>query len=117
MTVIEFYTSIGVEFSDVKRRLGSEKIAQKFLKRIPDDPTYGMLKEAVAKKDKEEIFRGAHTLKGVALNLSVEPLAEAASDMTEMVRGDHTDVEGAIKKFAEVTAIYEDVVAKIAEID
>lgn len=42
---------------------------------------------AVRTQDAETAFRAAHTLKGVALNLGLTDLAEAAAAMTEALRG------------------------------
>ena len=45
------------------------------------------LAEAVEKSEVEQAFRAVHTLKGMALNLSLSALAEVCSAMTELLRG------------------------------
>ena len=46
-----------------------------------------MLADAIEGQDWEAAFRAAHTLKGIALNLSLVRLAEACAAMTEALRG------------------------------
>ena len=44
MSVQEFYESIGVNYTDVLRRLGSEKFIEKYLKKMLDDGNYDILR-------------------------------------------------------------------------
>ena len=71
MSVQEFYESIGVNYTDVLRRLGSEKFIEKYLKKMLDDGNYDILRQAVEKGDFPEAFRASHTLKGICLNLGL----------------------------------------------
>lgn len=66
--------------------MGSEAMYIKFLAKFLNDESYGKLKEGIANNDCDASFRAAHTLKGVAGNLSLKSLAKAASDITEEFR-------------------------------
>ena len=85
MTVQELYSKIG-NYEEAKRRLMNDKLIAKFAVRFLHDPTYGQLTEALEKGDGEEIFKAAHTLKGVCANLALSKLAELASVVTEAYR-------------------------------
>lgn len=87
MTVKECYERLGADFEDVFRRLKSEERVRKFLGMLLRDESFSSLCAALDGKDYEAAFRAAHTLKGVLMNLSLTPLAEAASDLTEALRG------------------------------
>jgi len=86
MTLQECYEQMGGDFAGVKRRLPREALIQRLLLKIPQDTNYGLLRTSLAEKNWEEAFRAAHSLKGVALNLGLTPLAQSASEMSELVR-------------------------------
>lgn len=71
----------------LKRFMGNEAMYIKFIKKFLDDKSYNDLLENITKRDYEEAFKSAHTLKGVTANLGIEPLREAASQITELLRG------------------------------
>lgn len=78
---------LGIDVEDAMFRLnGSEKLFKRILGRYMEDGHYALCLEGFRTKDLETAFRAAHTLKGVAGNLSVMPLCEAASAMTECLR-------------------------------
>ena len=56
-----------------------------------NDVSYEQLKAAIDNKDCEAAFKAAHTLKGVAGNLSMKKLAKTVSDMTEEFRAGNFD--------------------------
>jgi HPt (histidine-containing phosphotransfer) domain-containing protein len=116
MTIQEFYASIGVEMADITRRLGSERIAQKFVLRFPKDQSYNELKAAIEAGNTEAVFRAAHTLKGVSLNLGIEPLGKLVSKLTDQVRGENPDLAAATATFTEVKPLYEEIIEKIGQI-
>ena len=45
------------------------------------------IEKYLAEKNVEEAFKSAHTLKGVAGNLGLDPIAKCASEMVELLRG------------------------------
>ena len=85
MTLKECYDMFGGDYEDVSRRLPSEKLIEKFLK-FQDDKSYENLQNALKEEDYEEAFRAAHTLKGVAQNLSFKNLGQSSSLLTEALR-------------------------------
>lgn len=89
MTVNEFYQKVDGDYTDAINRLQSDVLIRKFLKMLPGDNSMTLLAEAVEKSEVEQAFRAVHTLKGMALNLSLSlsALAEVCSAMTELLRG------------------------------
>lgn len=71
----------------VNRFMGNEAMYEKFLKKFTDNSNYSGLEESIQTEDYEEMFKYAHTLKGVSANLGLDPIYKAASDLTEEVRG------------------------------
>ena len=51
------------------------------------DRNFDKLRDAVAAGDAKEAFEAAHALKGVTGNLSLTPLYEPLSALTELLRG------------------------------
>ena len=90
----------------LERFMGNEGLAERFLKKFLNDANYGKLMESVQAKG---AFEAAHTLKGVAGNLSMQPLMEAVSQMTEDLRSDRW--EEALSLMPKVTEAYEKMAA------
>lgn len=116
MNLPEFYAAIGAEMKDVLRRLGSEGLIQKYLLKLPNDPTYVLLTNAMQKKDYEQAFRAAHTLKGIALNLGLTPLHEVSQELMELLRNGSPDLETADVLLQQVSDVYQSILAKIKKI-
>lgn len=57
-----------------------------------DDKGFDELKEAIEAKDLDRAFEKAHALKGVLGNLSLTPLYQPCSEMTELLRA-RTDTD------------------------
>ncbi len=111
----KFYDSIGGSYEEIMRRIPSEAILKNFLLKFPSDPSYDSLMQAKADNDIEAAFIAAHTLKGVAANLGLKVLAEAASRLTEKLRPKQefpTD-----DYFQAVETAYNNVMAQIKDID
>lgn len=87
MTLCEFYAAVGGSYTDAMGRLQSEAFLTKFLRMLPQDGSMALLADALARGSAGDAFRAVHTLKGIALNLSLTSLASACSDMTEALRG------------------------------
>lgn len=110
MNVQDFYEAIGVSYDTVLRRLRREALIQKYLMMFLQDENFALLADAWEHGDHEQMFRAIHTIKGMALNLELKPLAEAASDLTEQLRNgtpkDNTIVDERYEKvMTEYTAI------------
>lgn len=52
------------------------------------DKNFAGLEEAVRQGDRKSAFEAAHALKGVMGNLSLTPLFESISELTELLRAD-----------------------------
>ena len=86
MTIEECYASIGGSYEQAIERLRDAKRVQKFALMFLKDDSMEKLRAAVADGDVKASFQAAHTLKGVAGNLSFACLQQAASDLTEQLR-------------------------------
>lgn len=95
MTLQEFYSRLGCDYQAMFKHIPSQQMIRKFLLLYEQDTTVANLQRCVEACDWPEAFQAAHTLKGIALNLGLSPLAAAASTLTETLRGgkpltDHT---------------------------
>lgn len=70
----------------LKRFMGNETIYLKFIRKFLDDKNYETIETSLAQNDYEAAFAGAHSLKGVTGNLGLDPVYEAASEMSELLR-------------------------------
>lgn len=71
----------------VKRFMGNEALYLKFLYKYQADQSVANIQQYIADQNAEEAFKSAHTLKGVAANLGLDPIAQHASDIVELLRG------------------------------
>lgn len=90
MTLAELYDKIGGDYSGTKARFMTDDRILRFVRKFPLDQSYQLLESSLAAGNKEEAFRAAHTLKGVAQNLGFTALHVLASDVTEVLRGGGT---------------------------
>lgn len=91
MNLEELYKSLHGDYAEVKARLMSDRLVEKFVLKFPSDSSMQQLRDAIASGDLATAFRAVHTLKGVAANLSFSELRETASALTEQLRrGDGT---------------------------
>ncbi len=86
MTVEDCYLQIGEPYTEALHRFGSDARILKYLKMMQSDPSFDALCLAIERGDREASFRAAHTLKGIALNMSFTQLAQAAGELTEALR-------------------------------
>lgn len=70
----------------VRRCVGKEDLYLKLVKTIPIHPNFEQLNIKIAAKDFEGAFQAAHGLKGATANLSLTPLYEPISEITELLR-------------------------------
>ncbi len=85
MTIKEMYQEIGSDYEKLTARL-PEKLLPRLVKKYAEDKNFDLLTESVEKEDYEQAFTAAHTLKGMAMNLGFDRLADASSAMTEELR-------------------------------
>lgn len=86
MTVAEFYQLVEGDYANVKELFMADPIILKFIRKFAQEGTYQSLMEAVQAGDIEASFAAAHTLKGVAGNIGLSKLQQAASELTEQLR-------------------------------
>lgn len=71
----------------VNRFMGNESLYLKFLNKFQNDRSVANIQQYITDQNAEEAFKSAHTLKGVAANLGLDPIAQHASDIVELLRG------------------------------
>ncbi|MCB6296683.1 Hpt domain-containing protein [Anaerostipes caccae] len=109
MNLEDFYRGRGEDYPVIIGRfMGNENLLKKFVKNFPDDPTYGRLCEAMEAKDWPQVEMSAHTLKGVAANLSFSKLFQASADLVSVIREQETEKADGL--FSEVQKAYKEVV-------
>lgn len=87
MTVAELYDILGADYNEAVGRLMSEKLISKYIIKFLDDPSYARLMEVwKGDKNEEELFKAAHTLKGVGLNLALSNINQYVLPITENYR-------------------------------
>ncbi|KAF5077342.1 hypothetical protein DSECCO2_151210 [anaerobic digester metagenome] len=73
--------------SGVERFMNNERLYETFLLKFPGDLNMERLRQAMAAEEASLAFHAAHTLMGMAANLSMENLCEALRPATEALRG------------------------------
>ena len=86
MTVQECYAAMNGDYKEAMGRLMKEERIVKYLTKFLAATDYQQLEDTYAAKDWEGVFRTSHTLKGVALNLSISKLGASASAVCDAVR-------------------------------
>ncbi len=71
----------------LKRFMGKEELYLKFIMKFQDDNNLEALLSSLDAQDYEGVFHSAHTLKGVAGNLGLNPVYDGASQICELLRG------------------------------
>lgn len=101
--------AVGVDFEKTLERLsGSVDIYTRFLKKFPNDPSFGALQSALAAGDNNEAQKAVHTLKGVAGTLGFTDLFNLSNDMlTDFRQGKPSD---AIAKNGQLKELYDSVI-------
>lgn len=87
MTIEEVYSNICGDYQGVIGRLMSEDRVKRFALKFLNDTSCNTLIDAIERKDAEEAFRAAHTLKGICQNLGFTKLHESSSEICELLRG------------------------------
>lgn len=99
-------SNAGIDFdAGLERFSGRTEIYVKYLKKFPDDAYYPALLEALEKKDIEEAFVNAHSLKGTSGNLSLTAFYDAISALVEALRA--KDLDQAMELVPEVKEKHE----------
>lgn len=116
MEIIEQLRNAGVDVADLTERLmNNMNLITKFVKRFPDDKSYGQLILGIDNGDTEAAFRAAHSLKGVCANLSMTKLYKLLSRQVEYLRAG--DMEDGADMMPAVTEEYEKMIEAIESIN
>ena len=101
-----------------KRVMGKKELYKKFLVKFLADHSCEAIAEHIGGNNYEEAFNSAHTLKGVAGNLGLDPIYEKASEITELLRGkqpdevDRTKVDAVVEELRRINGIFKDIISK-----
>lgn len=99
----------------LKRFMGNEALYMKFIMKFLDDKSFDGITECMGRGDYEEVFKHAHTLKGVTANLGLDPINAVASDISELLRG-KTSSEADVEKLQELYKQLEEVHSRFCRI-
>lgn len=122
MTLKEMYESIGSNYDNVLGRLMTEALVSKFVLLFQEDDSFGKLETSFNEKNRDEAFRAAHTLKGVAQNLGFDRLYQKSSELTEFLRGREDGLSSenyneAYRLYEQVKAEYDNTMAAIDSLE
>ena len=70
----------------LKRCLNNEAFYIRMVNKIPGDPNFQKLEEAMAAGNLALAFDACHAIKGATSNLALTPLAKPVSELTEILR-------------------------------
>lgn len=104
MNVKEFYLEIKGSYDDALRRMMNDALIVRMITKFMNDNSVNSLVSLYENKDYRALFAAAHTLKGVAGNLSLTPLFEIACTITEATR--NSDDVNLDKEIQELKDIY-----------
>lgn len=99
--------------SALERLLEDEELYLEFLYEFTKEPSFDMLAVALDENRYQDAFEYSHMLKGVAANLSIDPLYESLFSLTEALRGqsdcgaakaDYESVAAAFAAFKDIMA-------------
>lgn len=116
MNVKELYTYLDADYEDAIKRLNNDTLISKIIKMFLSDPSFNDLKTGLETDDGELAFRGAHTLKGVCLNLGLSKLGNLAVELTELLRP-RVITEQAKILFENVKLEYDKTIEAIGKLD
>ena len=116
MNLKECYQALEGNYDDVLGRLRTERLITKFVLKFLDDKSFDTLMDAIGRKDGEEAFRAAHTIKGICQNLSFDRLYEPSHALAECLRGGCWD-EAAVAMTEQVKEDYQATVDAIRQLD
>lgn len=116
MDIKSFYETIGGNYNEAISRLMNDSLIEKFLIKFSQSNYIEGVKKAIQNNDLDDLFFQAHTLKGVALNLSLARLGSSASALTDYVRGDNkqtANMDVINKLYCDVETEYKNVIDRI----
>ncbi len=86
----------------LQRCVNRESLYLRLVKMVPTNEGFERLSKAINENNFVEAFQAAHGLKGIVNNLSLTPLAEPISEITEYLRAEkQMDYAPYVKKILE----------------
>lgn len=105
----------GIDVSGaLERFMGNDALLERFLKKFLNDTNYEKLTSAVSAGNQEDALTAAHTLKGVAGNLSMTGLFDLLNTQVTAFRDG--DWDKAVNLMPEISKNYEALSAVIKEL-
>ena len=104
MDVRQFYIDTKGDYNDALRRMMNDALITRMINKFMSGDAIDSVISSYESKDYRALFSSAHTLKGVAGNLSLTPLFEIASSITEATR--NQDGVNLDKEIAELKEVY-----------
>lgn len=86
MELKKLYLKLDGDYEEVISRCKTEERIEKYVRRFAEDTSCESLQEAWTKKNYEEAFRHAHSLKGLSNSLGFPNLGKSSSDLCEALR-------------------------------
>ncbi len=110
MITIDALRAYGANVDEgIARCAGKEELYLKLVGRIPDDKGFGALRDAVESGNLDAAFEYAHGLKGVLANLSLTPMLEPVSRITESLRAkEDRDYSADLNEMAEAKVKFDE---------
>lgn len=105
---IQRLEGFGIDYKEgVERFANKADLYEMFLLKFPEDENYSKLLEHIKEKKLKEAFIDAHSLKGIAGNLSLNKLYGDLSELVEALRHGNSEnlskLENAVQKSYEET--------------
>ena len=104
MDVKQFYLDTNGDYNDALRRMMNDALIARMISKFMSGDSVKNMVSLYENKDYRTLFSSAHTLKGVAGNLSLTPLFNIANIITEATRNE--DGVNLDKEIAELKQIY-----------
>lgn len=117
MNINELYTTLGGDLEAALSRLMKLPTLMKIIKMFPADTSMSDLEHAIEAKDIEKAFRAVHSLKGVALGLSLTRLSDAACKLTEIFRGRGEFIAGWEEAYQDLRKEYDATIAALSQLE
>lgn len=87
MVTIDKLNDFGADTAEgLARCYGNEALYLRLIGMVVKEDNFDKLKDAIEKNDLDGAFEAAHALKGVLGNLSLTPMYEKSSEITEHLR-------------------------------
>lgn len=86
MTVCDVYKEIHEDYAEVFSRIDNDEWIGKYLKKFVTADYMEELENSVRDQDWARVFRNAHSMKGMTMNLGLGELQTVSSELCELVR-------------------------------